>query len=674
MSERTVVVLGPPDVADLVQSAGQFQVLNAPSTSAFAALVKGDGTLRSIAKSDLVYLIADTLELDAPNLSLERLVDRMSTTGHHVIVLAYTPKAADLVATYPAAGLLRGPFEVNALLAAVAGKTGWQVTPLDAGLVTATPNTAPVSPAPSAAPHGGFPTFLNAPVELPDDPAVVEAFPSFAASAPVSPQPTAVSPEVETGFGPIAPSAEAFTTPSVDPTPAAFPAPQDLPAPAPAVPAFGPAETVPTVPGFGPVEATPAVPGFGPVPPALAPVPAPAFGPGEHVPAAPAAPAVPPFGAPAPAPTGFGPVETAPAVPAFGTLPAAPAQAPGFGPTTPLTPAPAFGAPAPASNGTGSAQTLPAASGFGPLVPLGAMTSGLDYTGATPTRRGQMIAVAAPKGGVGKTSLTINLAAYAGLKLMAQGKRVAVIDANYQQGDIGKILSCYSPTLTDIARDPAYQTPSQIQRYMAKFPDINLDVVLAPNTAEESNPAWITPKLFNTVANSLREIYDLIFVDCPVAEPHHDLFQEFILPQADYLVMPVTPSMVTIHNARTWLSYLGNDPHSGVAYDPNKVGILFNQAQENVDVDVDTVRQNLPKWKFLAEIKNSKEWIRASNNNELVAVSNYADINAAFAAVMFDITHDEVFHADYSNLPHSKGLSGGKAGGLLSRLLGGLRK
>lgn len=601
--KNTVVVLGPQEVADAVRAADQFEVLCAPATSGFRDLVQGP--LRGLAKASLVYLIADTLTLDSPNLSLERLIDRMSTSGHHVVLLGYTANASDLAQTFPAAGLLRGPFETNSLLAAIAGKTGWQVAPV------ANDEPAAEEVAVAAQAFAAFPSPSQ------DAPAP-DGFPPMTKAAP-------------------APAASAF--------PAMGPAPQT---PTAAFPAMGQAPAAPAP------EMAPAGQAFGPVAPTAA------FGPAAPSPA------------PAPSGGGFGPA--APSAPVFGD--GAPA-APTFGPAAPAeTPPQAspFG-----SFTLPTANTSPTQSAFGPLTPLGQPgRPSLYVPGQGGGRRSLVVAVAAPKGGVGKTTLTVNLAAYAGLKLLPHGKRVAIIDANSQQADIGKILSTYSPTLNDIARDPAYRTPAQIQKWMAHFPDINVDVVLGPNTVEEANPTWITNDLFNTVANSLRELYDIIFIDCPVAEPHREIFLEFILPQADFLIMPVNPSNVTLQNARSWLGHLGSDPTSGVAYNKDKVGILLNQAQENVDVDADKVRENLPQWKFLAEIRSSKEWIRASNNNELVAVASYADVNAAFARVMFDITGDEVFGDDVANLPapsrRRRTKSGDPAGGLFAKLLGGLRK
>ena len=267
-------------------------------------------------------------------------------------------------------------------------------------------------------------------------------------------------------------------------------------------------------------------------------------------------------------------------------------------------------------------------------------------------RKSIVVAVAAPKDGVGKTTLTINLAAFAAERLQSQGKRVAVIDANYHHADIGRLLGRYEPTLENVAQDPEYQTASQIQRFMCTthfmstppLRSCEVDVLLGPNPPQEYNPEWVTPQLYNTVTDACRELYDVIFVDCPVADANHELFKEFILPQADYLLMPITPSFAMLMNAKSWLNYFVGGRTSGEVYDADKVGIILNQAQENVDVDSETLRLELSRWKFLAELKFHREWIRAANKGMTGTMGHFHEVEAAFTQVMWDITKCDVFN------------------------------
>lgn len=77
--------------------------------------------------------------------------------------------------------------------------------------------------------------------------------------------------------------------------------------------------------------------------------------------------------------------------------------------------------------------------------------------------RGWVISFAVRKGGVGKTSLTVNSAAFLGRQLAAAGRRVVVVDMNLQQSDIGSYIHKQSPNVYDIVRNPNLLTAEQIE-------------------------------------------------------------------------------------------------------------------------------------------------------------------------------------------------------------------
>ena len=288
------------------------------------------------------------------------------------------------------------------------------------------------------------------------------------------------------------------------------------------------------------------------------------------------------------------------------------------------------------SNNSTQAEAPPAYSG---PVPRTGYTSTAARTG----RRGYVVTIAVAKGGTGKSSLTLNLAAYMGMRASVVGKTVCVIDSNFQQADAGKYLSVYTPNIHTITTNPALLTQEYILQGLAHKPEYNLSVLLGPTTADEGNPANLTPELYNEILALLKVHYDYIFIDTPVAEKYHQMFEKFSIPNADYIVVPVTPNMATIQDTDDWLKAAvvsGRDRRGGIPED--RIGIVLNRAEENIGCDELEVQQCLARWEYLGSIPETAAWKLANNRNELVVtkqnVEGVAAINEAIASILYKAT------------------------------------
>lgn len=258
-------------------------------------------------------------------------------------------------------------------------------------------------------------------------------------------------------------------------------------------------------------------------------------------------------------------------------------------------------------------------------------------------RRGYVVTIAVAKGGTGKSSLTLNLAAYMGMRASVVGKTVCVIDSNFQQADAGKYLSVYTPNIHTITKNPALLTKEYILQGLAHKPEYNLSVLLGPTTADEGNPANLTPELYNEILALLKVHYDYIFIDTPVAEKYHQMFEKFSIPNADYIIVPVTPNMATIQDTDDWLKaavVTSTGKRGGIPED--RIGIVLNRAEENIGCDELEVQQCLARWEYLGSIPETAAWKLANNRNELVVtkqnVEGVASINAAIASILYKAT------------------------------------
>lgn len=277
-------------------------------------------------------------------------------------------------------------------------------------------------------------------------------------------------------------------------------------------------------------------------------------------------------------------------------------------------------------------------------------------------RRGFVILVTAPKGGTGKSSTALNMAAFLGLRLRSSGRTVCIVDANTQQADTGKYLQAYTPDITALARDPAGQTPERIQEFLLRREELNLSALLGPALAIDASPYFINPGLYNRAVDLLRLHFDYIIIDSPVAELFHPMFMEFALPQADFIMVPISPNVATMMNTDAWLHNITQPKYAGgPGVDPGIIGIVLNRFEDEIDFTEDKAQEELAGWTYIGAIPESKEWKAANNRADLVVTYNIPEINDAFSHILYYITGEPALLEGHTRITPQKS-------SLLSRL------
>ena len=220
------------------------------------------------------------------------------------------------------------------------------------------------------------------------------------------------------------------------------------------------------------------------------------------------------------------------------------------------------------------------------------------------------------------------------------GRRVALIDANFQQADTGKLLNSYTPNISDVLKDESSLSPGTIEQYMIQR--FNVSFLLGPATPRDATPSFFNSRLYGQVLSVLKQNFDYIIIDTPVAELYHDILRGFALPAADYIIVPITPAIHTLMNADSWLRTITLPRHQGGdEINPEKIGVVLNQAQEGVECDEDEVRRELYSWNFIGAIPMTKEWLKATNTGEFVAMMPVPEIHEAFANILYYATGEE---------------------------------
>lgn len=267
-------------------------------------------------------------------------------------------------------------------------------------------------------------------------------------------------------------------------------------------------------------------------------------------------------------------------------------------------------------------------------------------------RRGWIISFAVRKGGVGKTSLTVNSAAYMGRKLADAGRRVVVVDMNLQQSDIGNYIHKQTPNVFDIVRNPNLLTSEHIEDALVYSEKHNFWALLGPSHMKDANPHTLNADLYKQILDLLRTKFDYILVDTPVGEFYHAILN-MVLPESSYVIVPVHPARVTLHDVSEWLSHVTAPRHTnGYGINQQKMGLVLNRAKYGIGLDPADVEDRLSEWDFIGLIPDSDEWQLAENTGGLVGSNPPDDIAEVLRHMLYKATND----------PALKPTSGGKGG------------
>lgn len=123
----------------------------------------------------------------------------------------------------------------------------------------------------------------------------------------------------------------------------------------------------------------------------------------------------------------------------------------------------------------------------------------------------RIITVFGAKGGIGKTTISTNLA----VKLAEKGKKVALLDFDLEFGDVGVFLNLdVKDTLAELLMEKAEFDIDTIRSYM-NIHSSGVHVLCAPKSPEYSE--GINSNHIEKLINTLRSYYDYVIIDTPAS-------------------------------------------------------------------------------------------------------------------------------------------------------------
>lgn len=204
--------------------------------------------------------------------------------------------------------------------------------------------------------------------------------------------------------------------------------------------------------------------------------------------------------------------------------------------------------------------------GSGAVIQTGPV--GLDQW----SRNGTMVTVFNPKGGVGKTTVAVNLAA----ALTAMGRRVLLVDADTVTGHIANSLGLeHVPTLVDEvidAHDAGHDPPATIDELISPHPSGLGVLVLASGPLKTS---LLDPDHVAGAIGSARRSFDVVVVDL---HPDYDALNRAIFGETDRILVPVTPDVPALRAAAQL-----RDVAAEIGF-AEKLAVVVNRANSGVSV------------------------------------------------------------------------------------------
>jgi pilus assembly protein CpaE len=223
---------------------------------------------------------------------------------------------------------------------------------------------------------------------------------------------------------------------------------------------------------------------------------------------------------------------------------------------------------------------------------------------------GRVIAIFSPKGGVGRTTIAVNLAVAAATEL---GRSVVLMDGSFQFGDVGVLLNLNpkNKSIVDLVPELEQGEPESIDTFVINHSS-GVRVLLAPPSPEMAE--LITPSGVKRVIEALRRKHDLVIIDCTSWFNDTTLA---ILDAADAVLTILSLEITSIKNMRLFLEVADQ-----LGYEQNKIKLVLNRADSTLGIRVADVENSIGRKVDHTIVSDGRSVVYALNRGVPFFLSN----------------------------------------------------
>jgi pilus assembly protein CpaE len=200
--------------------------------------------------------------------------------------------------------------------------------------------------------------------------------------------------------------------------------------------------------------------------------------------------------------------------------------------------------------------------------------------GLKPASLGKIIAVCSPKGGVGRTTVAVNLS----IALHNEDTQCLIVDGSLQFGDVAMFFNEQGKnSVIDLAPRIETLEPDVVESVVIKHKASGVHILSAPTRPEDAER--VDPEQFKGLLRYLRQMYAYIVVDTTAYLNEITLSA---IDESDVIVLLTTQDIPALKNARLFLDLLRT-----LNVDLNKVVFTVNRYDRRIAITPERISENL---------------------------------------------------------------------------------
>ncbi|HEV8516185.1 MAG TPA: response regulator [Candidatus Limnocylindrales bacterium] len=223
---------------------------------------------------------------------------------------------------------------------------------------------------------------------------------------------------------------------------------------------------------------------------------------------------------------------------------------------------------------------------------------------------GRIVTVFSPKGGVGRTTIAVNLAVACAQEFH---KDVVLVDGSFQFGDVGVLLNLNpkNKSIADLIPEMAGGEPESVDAVIVQH-STGVKVLLAPPSPEMAE--LLTTNYVRRVLEQLRDLHDLVIVD---SWPWFHETTLNLLDLSDLILTLLTLEITNIKNIRLFLEVAAQ-----LGYADEKIRLVLNRADSALGIRIPDVQNSIGRKIDETIVSDGRSVVYALNRGVPFVVSN----------------------------------------------------